>query len=49
MTYDVRLKGAALAYQQQLLASPAVMAWSADAAKETEFVAIDEPYATAPA
>ena len=49
VTYDVLLKGAALAYQQQLLASPAVMAWSADAAKETEFVAIDEPYATAPA
>ena len=48
VTYGVPLKGAALAYQQALLDSPGVKAWSADAVKETEFVAEDEPYATAP-
>ena len=49
VTYGVELKGAAKAYQQALLASPAVNAWSADAVKETEFVAEDEPYAARPA
>ena len=48
VTYGVELKGAALEYQQTLLASPAVMAWSAQAVKETEFVAEDEPYASPP-
>ena len=48
VTYGVELKGAARDYQQALLESPGVKAWSADAAKETEFVAEDEPYATAP-
>ena len=48
VTYGVELAGAARDYQQRLLASPAVVAWSADAVKETEFVAMDEPYATAP-
>ncbi len=48
VTYGVALSGAARDYQQSLLASPAVEAWSADAVKETEFVAEDEPYATAP-
>lgn len=48
VTYGVELKGAARAYQQALLDSPGVRAWSAEAVKETEFVAEDEPYATAP-
>ena len=38
-----------IAYTKALLESPAVKAWSADAVKETEFVAEDEPYATRPA
>lgn len=46
VTYGVELEGAARDYQQRLLASPAVTAWCADAVKETEFVAMDEPYAT---
>jgi glutathione S-transferase len=48
VTYGVELAGAAHDYQQRLLASPGVAAWSADALKETEFVAMDEPYATPP-
>ena len=44
-TYDVNLCGSAQEYEQALLAAPAVQAWTADAAKETEFVAEDEPYA----
>ena len=48
VTYGVELTGAAREYQQALLASPGVKAWSADAIKETEFVAEDEPYATPP-
>ena len=48
VTYGVELSGAAREYQQALLDSPGVRAWSADAVKETEFVAEDEPYATAP-
>lgn len=48
VTYGVELSGAARDYQQRLLASPAVSGWSADALKETEFVAMDEPYAQAP-
>ena len=46
VTYDVKLTGAALDYQQALLAAPAVQAWTTDAVKETEFYADDEPYAT---
>jgi glutathione S-transferase len=49
VTYGVALKDAALAYQQALLNSPGVKDWSADALRETEFVAEDEPYASAPA
>ncbi|MEW6689352.1 MAG: glutathione S-transferase family protein [Pseudomonadota bacterium] len=49
VTYGVELEGAARAYQQALLDSPGVKAWSAEAVKETEFVADDEPYATQPA
>ena len=48
VTYAVELGGTARKYQQALLDSPAVKAWSADAVKETEFVAEDEPYATRP-
>jgi glutathione S-transferase len=48
VTYGVELKGAAREYQQALLDSPGVKAWSAEAVKETEFVAEDEPYATLP-
>ncbi|MFP5249141.1 MAG: glutathione S-transferase [Acidobacteriota bacterium] len=47
VTYGVELAGAARDYQEALLASPAVRDWSADAVKETEFVAEDEPYAVA--
>ena len=47
VTYGVGLEGKAKGYQERLLASPAVVAWSAEAIKETEFVAADEPYATA--
>jgi len=46
VTYGVDLPGAAREYQQALLESAGVKAWSADAVKETEFVAEDEPYAT---
>jgi glutathione S-transferase len=48
VTYGVALDGAARDYQQALLDSAGVKAWSADAVKETEFVAEDEPYATPP-
>jgi glutathione S-transferase len=49
VTYAVELNGAARQYQQALLGSPAVKVWSAEAVKETEFVAEDEPYAARPA
>jgi len=45
VTYGVALHGPAKAYQEALLECPAVRAWSADAMKETELVAADEPYA----
>ena len=45
VTYGVELEGSAKGYQQRLLASRGVVDWSADAVKETEFVAEDEPYA----
>jgi glutathione S-transferase len=48
VTYGVELPAAARAYQQALLASPAVKEWSAEGLKETEFVAMDEPYSSAP-
>jgi glutathione S-transferase len=48
VTYGVELEGAVRAYQQTLLDSPGVKAWSAGAVMETEFVAEDEPYAAAP-
>jgi glutathione S-transferase len=48
VTYGVDLQGAARTYQEKLLDSPGVKAWSAEAIKETEFVAEDEPYALPP-
>jgi glutathione S-transferase len=48
VTYGVALEGAAGQYQQALLECAGVKAWSADAVKEHEFVAEDEPYATPP-
>ena len=48
VTYGVELTGAAREYQEALLDSAGVKAWAAGAAKETDFVAEDEPYATAP-
>jgi glutathione S-transferase len=48
VTYGVELKGAARDYQRALLDFPGVRDWSAEAVKETEFVAEDEPYAPAP-
>ena len=45
VTYEVGLEGAAQKYQKTLVESPSVRAWSADAVKEAEFVAEDEPYA----
>jgi len=47
VTYGVELEGPAREYQKALLGHPAVQAWCADAARETEFVAADEPYAAA--
>jgi len=48
ITYGVNLEGAAKRYHQALLSSPAVQAWNADALRETEFYAADEPYASPP-
>jgi glutathione S-transferase len=48
VTYGVELSGEARAYQQALLGHPAVKEWIAEALKETEFYAPDEPYAGAP-
>ncbi|HTP63164.1 MAG TPA: glutathione S-transferase family protein [Burkholderiales bacterium] len=48
ITYDVNLEGAAKKYHQALLSFPAVQAWCAEALKETEFYAVDEPYASPP-
>ncbi len=45
VTYGVAIGGAAKAYQEALLAHPAVQAWIAEGVKETEFFAADEPYA----
>ena len=47
-TYGVELDADTHAYQQALLATPAMRAWTAAALQETEFVPEDEPYATAP-
>jgi glutathione S-transferase len=44
-TYGVALPVAAQAYADAVLALPAVREWAEAGAKETEFVAADEPYA----
>ena len=48
VTYDVPLDADARAYQQALLATPGMTAWTQAALRETEFVAMDEPYAKRP-
>lgn len=44
-TYGVTIDGEAKAYQEALLNTRSMRAWTEDALKETEFVAMDEPYA----
>ena len=48
-TYAVRLDDDAREYQQALLQTPGMKAWTKAVSKETEFVAEDEPYAEPPA
>jgi glutathione S-transferase len=48
-TYAVKLSPEAAAYCEAMLAAPGVRAWIDGALQEKEFVAEDEPYATAPA
>ena len=48
VTYDVSLDADARAYQEALLAMPGMAAWTQAALRETEFVAMDEPYAKQP-
>ena len=45
VTYGVALGDEARAYQQVLLNTGSMKAWTALAREETEFVAVDEPYA----
>ncbi len=47
VTYEVRLSEEAQGYQEALLTTKAMRAWTAGALEETEFVPMDEPYATA--
>ena len=46
LTYRVPLGAAERRYQEALLGTPAMQAWTAAALLETEFVQMDEPYAT---
>ena len=46
-TYGVKLSAESQRYCDAVLAAPGVRAWVDDAMKEKEFVADDEPYATA--
>jgi len=48
-TYGVQVSPETQRYCDALLSAPGVRAWIDDAMKEKEFVADDEPYATAPA
>lgn len=48
-TYSVPLESRLEAYARAVLANRGVAAWITDSAAESEFVAIDEPYAAAPA
>lgn len=47
LTYDVKLVGALQQYAQAVLELPAMREWYAAGAAEPEFLAEDEPYATA--
>ena len=47
VTYAVTLSGEERRYQEALLATKAMRAWTAAALEETEFVQMDEPYASA--
>ena len=47
MTYAVDLDDEARRYQETLLGTRALRAWTEAALRETEFVPMDEPYATA--
>ena len=47
-TYAVKLSPEAQRYCDAMLAAPGVRAWIDEAVQEKEFVADDEPYATAP-
>ena len=46
VTYDVVLFEGARRYQHSLLNTQSMLAWTASALEETEFVPMDEPYAT---
>ena len=48
VTYDVALTGEAKRYQEALLDTRAMQAWTEAALEETEFVPMDEPYAAPP-
>jgi glutathione S-transferase len=48
-TYGVDLSAGNARYCEAMLAAPGVRAWIAESLREKEFVADDEPYATAPA
>lgn len=48
VTYDVALTGEAKRYQEALLGTRAMEAWTEAALEETEFVPMDEPYAAPP-
>ena len=45
VTYGVTIDGEAKTYQEALLSTSSMQAWTEEALKETEFVAMDEPYA----
>ena len=48
VTYEVQLEADARAYQQALLYTPDMKAWTDAALQETEFVPADAPYAQEP-
>ena len=48
VTYDVVLEEEARAYQEELHGTSGMRKWCAAALEETEFVAMDEPYQSAP-
>lgn len=45
VTYEVKLEGEPRRYQQTLLNTDSMKAWTQEALNETEFVPMDEPYA----